>query len=347
MRENGTLYWLLTDHLGSTAITAYSGGGKKAEIRYKAWGEDRYTSGTTPTTYRFTGQRWDDTIELYFYKARYYDPALGRFVQPDTIVPNPGNPQALNRYSYVLNNPLRYIDPTGYLTEEQIMAHFRVETWEEVLAFFGAGGELEGRWGWLEVLREVELGDKVQVLEGWSAWSFGTVDDFTIFSGTFVDRDGQLFIQSGRSFVPANTVGQWGNAYYTAHRSSSGGYYGGRQIYVERVYYHLKFDRNRVDWAGAGLDAGGIAADVFTLGAAGRGANAAKIARTARELGIALDVTSVTISWPPVAIGAVTGELSNREVVDFGLDLAGLVFPFVPDVVSLCVNFGGAFYLTP
>lgn len=46
--------------------------------------------------------------------ARYYDAALGRFTQPDTIVPNPANPQSLNRYSYVLNNPLKYADPSGH-----------------------------------------------------------------------------------------------------------------------------------------------------------------------------------------------------------------------------------------
>ncbi len=51
---------------------------------------------------------------LYFYHARYYDPALGRFIQPDTIVPNPGDPQALNRYSYAANNPVRYMDPSGH-----------------------------------------------------------------------------------------------------------------------------------------------------------------------------------------------------------------------------------------
>jgi len=55
-------------------------------LRYKAWGENRYTYGTTPTAYRFTGQREDGTIGLYFYNARYYDPALGRFVQADTLV---------------------------------------------------------------------------------------------------------------------------------------------------------------------------------------------------------------------------------------------------------------------
>ena len=46
--------------------------------------------------------------------ARYYDATIGRFISADTIVPNPYNPQSLNRYSYCLNNPLRYIDPSGY-----------------------------------------------------------------------------------------------------------------------------------------------------------------------------------------------------------------------------------------
>jgi len=177
----------------------HTGGRGAAELRYKAWGETRYTNGTTPTTYRFTGQREEATIGLYFYNARWYDPALGRFAQPDTIVPDvydaslsalsmnfanpafleevarenrwrasqdtsrlqpllarsekphglgivqwfqvspaspsldkagvvpatsssqlpctgPGDPQNLNRFTYVSNNPLTYIDPSGYWT---------------------------------------------------------------------------------------------------------------------------------------------------------------------------------------------------------------------------------------
>jgi hypothetical protein len=46
-------------------------------------------------------------------QARFYDPVIGRFLQPDTIVPDPADPGAFNRYSYVYNNPLRYTDPTG------------------------------------------------------------------------------------------------------------------------------------------------------------------------------------------------------------------------------------------
>ncbi len=49
------------------------------------------------------------------YNARYYDPAIGRFISADTIIPNPTNPQDLNRYSYVRNNPINYTDPSGHL----------------------------------------------------------------------------------------------------------------------------------------------------------------------------------------------------------------------------------------
>lgn len=48
------------------------------------------------------------------YKARFFDPYTNRFIQPDTIIPNPANPQSLNRYSYVYNSPINFNDPTGH-----------------------------------------------------------------------------------------------------------------------------------------------------------------------------------------------------------------------------------------
>jgi RHS repeat-associated protein len=62
----------------------------------------------------FTGQRQIAELGIYHYGARFYSPKLGRFLSADTITPNPANPQNLNRFSYVTNNPLRYIDPTGH-----------------------------------------------------------------------------------------------------------------------------------------------------------------------------------------------------------------------------------------
>ncbi len=114
LRQAGVVYYLLTDHLGSTALTVDGNGAKVGELRYKAWGETRYTWGTFPTDYRYTGQRQEEGLELYRMGARWYDPALSRWLSADTLVPGAWEPQALNRYSYVYNNPLAYIDNDGH-----------------------------------------------------------------------------------------------------------------------------------------------------------------------------------------------------------------------------------------
>lgn len=67
-----------------------------------------------PSERAFTGQLLDTSTGLTFYGSRFYDSSLGRFVQPDTIVPEPGNPQDLNRYTYVRNSPITFNDPTGH-----------------------------------------------------------------------------------------------------------------------------------------------------------------------------------------------------------------------------------------
>jgi RHS repeat-associated protein len=130
--NGGTLYFLLSDHLGSTAVTTDASGVRVTELRYYPYGDsERYNPGGQITTFRFTGQRWDPGTGLYFYNSRWYDPLIGRFIQADTIVPQPGNPQALNRYSYVLGNPLRYTDPTGHCATGDNDACDPVETRRE------------------------------------------------------------------------------------------------------------------------------------------------------------------------------------------------------------------------
>jgi RHS repeat-associated protein len=114
------VYYLLGDHLGSTAIAANGTTGALAsEQRYKPWGEQRYPSGasTLPTRHRFTGQVEDSEIGLYFYGARMYSSVLGRFLSADSIVPDGKNPQQFNRYSYSLSNPVKYTDPSGHAVD--------------------------------------------------------------------------------------------------------------------------------------------------------------------------------------------------------------------------------------
>jgi len=83
-------------------------------VRYLPYGGIRVQVGEMPTALGFTGQRLDAGVGLLYYRARYYDPVLGRFIQPDTVLPDPSDPQGLNRYGYVRNNPLRFTDPTGH-----------------------------------------------------------------------------------------------------------------------------------------------------------------------------------------------------------------------------------------
>lgn len=108
------LYYLRSDHLGSTSVTMDASGTKIGEMRYKPYGEIRYTDGISPTNHQFTGQYADGNINLIQMGARWYSPAVGRWLSPDTIVPDPASPQSLNRFTYVRNSPLNRIDPTGH-----------------------------------------------------------------------------------------------------------------------------------------------------------------------------------------------------------------------------------------
>jgi len=111
MKESGAnVTFVHQDHLSGTALMTSANGTSLGTISYSPFGSTR--SGSVPTDIKFTGQRLDAT-GLYYYGARYYDSNIGRFISPDPIVQSPANPQNLNRYSYVLNNPLKLVDPTG------------------------------------------------------------------------------------------------------------------------------------------------------------------------------------------------------------------------------------------
>ena len=117
------------DHLGSTHVVTDALGAEQARFAYSPFGEvvsATSSSGhlaTGPLShFGFTGQRFDPETGLYFYHARYYDPALGRFLSADPLVQDPTDPQFLNRFAYVRNNPLRFVDPSGLTMGETASA---------------------------------------------------------------------------------------------------------------------------------------------------------------------------------------------------------------------------------
>ncbi|TAL35972.1 MAG: hypothetical protein EPN93_09235 [Spirochaetes bacterium] len=105
------------NHLGSVKMVTNSGGEVIANYKYAPYGEllTAYSSGTDVSKYKYTGQEEDEETGLYYYKARFYDPAVGRFVSADTIMPDAKDTQAFSRYAYVKNNPMINADPTGHL----------------------------------------------------------------------------------------------------------------------------------------------------------------------------------------------------------------------------------------
>ncbi|WP_232227726.1 RHS repeat-associated core domain-containing protein [Leptospira wolbachii] len=116
------MYFFHPDHLGSiTMITdghgnVLAGGerGGKSHITYKPYGEIFRTDSYGPdiTKFKYTGQEEDQESGLYYYKARYYDASLGRFVSNDGIT-MPSSMQGLNRMMYVDGNPISFRDRTG------------------------------------------------------------------------------------------------------------------------------------------------------------------------------------------------------------------------------------------
>jgi RHS repeat-associated protein len=112
LRDANGVYFLLSDHLGSSSIVMDASGQVVEEGYYMPWGGERGDQGIATTDYGFTGQMQEG--DIYFYNSRWYDPQLGRFMQADTIVPMASQgTQAFDRYAYVNNNPLRFTDPSG------------------------------------------------------------------------------------------------------------------------------------------------------------------------------------------------------------------------------------------
>ncbi|MGH7953071.1 MAG: RHS repeat-associated core domain-containing protein, partial [Limisphaerales bacterium] len=110
-------YYYHEDSLNTSSALSDSSGSQTEVNVYYPFGRTQTASpqASFQVSRRFTGQVFDAESGLYYYNARYYDPELGRFTQPDTTIPDSSNPQSYNRYTYCLNDPLRYNDPSGHV----------------------------------------------------------------------------------------------------------------------------------------------------------------------------------------------------------------------------------------
>jgi RHS repeat-associated protein len=118
--SSGIVSYYHPDALGSTTLITDSSGVKKAVLNYDPYGQLAPESENSAERYTFTGQEHDSETDLLYMKARYHNPDMAQFTQPDSIVQDMYNPQDLNKYAYARNNPYKYKDASGNYVETAI-----------------------------------------------------------------------------------------------------------------------------------------------------------------------------------------------------------------------------------
>jgi RHS repeat-associated protein len=121
--------FLAHDHLGSTRVLITPDSEITDRIEYEPFGAFRSGGPVPGASHLFTGHERDlgtGSSELDSMHARYYSPALARFVSVDTVGGDPSSSQSWNRYSYTRGNPLRAVDPTGLYEEDvhRLLTHY-------------------------------------------------------------------------------------------------------------------------------------------------------------------------------------------------------------------------------
>jgi RHS repeat-associated protein len=109
MWRGGSTHFFMLDRLGSVLGLMDGSGATVATYRYDPWGNLLAETGSVGQPFRFTGREWDAESGLYFYRMRYYDPKVGRFISRDSS----GVLGGLNLYAYVFNRPTNLTDPWG------------------------------------------------------------------------------------------------------------------------------------------------------------------------------------------------------------------------------------------
>jgi len=176
MDRGGQSYLYHTDGLGSITEVTDISGAIIASYTYDSFGKILARTGSLTNPYTYTAREYDNESGLYYYRARYYDPRIGRFLQPDPLDMvmvilirqyYPGspigrllykyflnNPQSVfNIYLYVNNNPIRRIDPLGlwYIDINASLGYWGGGTWGVMIGPRGiypyAGGGAVTPWG--------------------------------------------------------------------------------------------------------------------------------------------------------------------------------------------------------
>jgi len=120
-------HWFDYDGLGSVRALTDASGTLTDTYIYEAFGSVAHRTGTTANDFRFTGEQYDEALEMYYLRARYYEPGTGRFGQQDRRSGNPANPVTFNKYIYTNANPINNTDPSGLFSIPEITTSLGIQ----------------------------------------------------------------------------------------------------------------------------------------------------------------------------------------------------------------------------
>jgi len=208
------IYYICRDYLGSITHITNSSGSVVQELSYDAWGQLRnptnqvvYAPDAAPELFLgrgYTGHEHLPMFGLVNMNARLYDPALGRFLSPDPFVQLPFDTQNFNRYSYAMNNPLRYNDPDGQFFFLPILAGV---LWGAVIGAgtgavaYTVGAAISNNWSWSNFGNSVAMGAVGGALGG----GFGALGSVGAL-GSFGNTIGYGMLNQAASSALTNTM---------------------------------------------------------------------------------------------------------------------------------------------
>ncbi len=206
-------YYILRDYLGNITHIINEDGTLRQELSYDAWGRLRnpdthqlYAVGKEPKLLLdrgYTGHEYLPWFGLINMNARLYDPVLGRFLSPDPYVQMPDFTQNFNRYSYCLNNPLKYVDKDG-----------KILWFIPVIAAVVGGGvnlvanwnNIEGFWDGLSTFAVGAGAGAATVCTAGAGAGFWTVAGVSAAGGAAIGANNSIVAQTGANFEGFNHI---------------------------------------------------------------------------------------------------------------------------------------------
>lgn len=116
--DGTTYYYMYNGHADVTSLVTKAGT-VAATYYYDAFGVILKSTGNVDNSILYAGYQYDEETGLYYINARMYDPVTARFIQEDTYKGDPNDPLSLNLYTYCINNPIVYYDPTGHIPKRK------------------------------------------------------------------------------------------------------------------------------------------------------------------------------------------------------------------------------------